>query len=163
MLSIKKKKIKGFSLIELLVVISLVGILSTISVVSYNSTRIKERDSQRLADIKKISIGLERYRDVHGIYPQCQGCDKLKTGDWYTCLGEALKPFIGEIPFDPGSSGQGYCYYISYRSSGNQIYIQYSLEGLNPTITNASDYFFYSDMYKTFFYDVIIQRYVSDL
>ena len=41
---------KGFTIIELLVVISIIGLLSTISVVVLGSTRKKGRDSKRVSD-----------------------------------------------------------------------------------------------------------------
>ena len=40
---------KGFTIIELLVVISIIGLLSTISVVSLNGARIKSRDAKRVS------------------------------------------------------------------------------------------------------------------
>ena len=57
---------KGFTIIELLVVISIIGLLSTISVVVLNGARIKNRDTRRLADMKQLSTALELYFDIYG-------------------------------------------------------------------------------------------------
>ena len=56
---LKQNRKKGFTIIELLVVISIIGLLSTISVVSLNGARIKSRDAKRVSDIKQIKTGLD--------------------------------------------------------------------------------------------------------
>jgi prepilin-type N-terminal cleavage/methylation domain-containing protein len=60
---------KGFSLIELLVVIVIIMLLGTISVVALNDQRAKSRDSQRISDIRQIRTALEFYRSDEGEYP----------------------------------------------------------------------------------------------
>jgi prepilin-type N-terminal cleavage/methylation domain len=60
---------KGFTLVELLVVISIIGLLSTIAVVSLGSARAKARDGKRIADVKQISTSLEQYYADQGGYP----------------------------------------------------------------------------------------------
>lgn len=61
---------KGFTLIELLVVISIIGLLSTVTLASLNTTRIKARDSQRIAGLRQIQNAIELYADEHGgTYP----------------------------------------------------------------------------------------------
>lgn len=60
---------KGFSLIELLVVIVIIILLGTISVVALNDQRAKSRDSQRISDIRQIRTALEFYRSDEGEYP----------------------------------------------------------------------------------------------
>lgn len=62
-------KQKGFSLIELLVVIVIILLLGTISVVALNDQRAKSRDSQRISDIRQIRTALEFYRSDEGEYP----------------------------------------------------------------------------------------------
>jgi len=60
---------KGFTIIELLVVISIIGLLSTISVVSLNGARIKSRDAKRVSDVDNIKKAIELYYDDKGEYP----------------------------------------------------------------------------------------------
>src|SRR5688572_4515107 len=50
---------KGFTLIELMVVVSIIAILSIIGVVVYSGVQRGSRDSRRKADIESISKALE--------------------------------------------------------------------------------------------------------
>jgi prepilin-type N-terminal cleavage/methylation domain-containing protein len=61
---------KGFTLVELLVAIGIIGILSSIAVVSVSNVRAKARDAKRLADVKQIQTALEAYLNDMGKYPQ---------------------------------------------------------------------------------------------
>lgn len=63
------KKIKGFTLFELLVSISIIAILTAVAVVSYGGLNKKTRDSRRVADLEKIRISLEAFRQIGNSYP----------------------------------------------------------------------------------------------
>jgi len=64
-----KKYLKGFTLVELLVVITIIGVLSTMTVVYLESARMSARDARRLADIKQIQLALKMYYNDLGTYP----------------------------------------------------------------------------------------------
>ena len=51
----------GFTIVELLIVIVVIGILAAISIVAYNSVSAKARDSQRLQDVATINKALDMY------------------------------------------------------------------------------------------------------
>ena len=61
---------KGFTLMELLIVIALIGILVTMGVASYSTAQIKSRDSRRKVDMKVYQNALEQfYADQNSTYP----------------------------------------------------------------------------------------------
>ena len=62
------KHICGFSLIELLIVIALIGILTAIAAVSYSTVQKKSRDSRRVSDMKAIQNGYEQYYGDYNVY-----------------------------------------------------------------------------------------------
>ena len=63
------QKRKGFTLIELMVVISILAILVAIGVTSYSTIRKNSRDSIRKADLHSIQNALEQYYGKNEIYP----------------------------------------------------------------------------------------------
>ncbi len=88
-------RIRGFTLLELLIVIAIVGILVSIGVVSYSSAQKKARDSRRTSDVKAIQNAWEQYyADNSGTYPASCTVDASylpaglptdpKTGDAYS-------------------------------------------------------------------------------
>ncbi len=66
------KSNRGFTLVELVVVIAVIGILSTITVLGYTRYQANSRDTIRLAKATVITEALEKYYDLHGEYPGCQ-------------------------------------------------------------------------------------------
>jgi len=65
-----KKFKRGFTLLELLVVISIIVILITMGLSSYSTAQKKGRDAKRKSDIKEIQGALEQYYSVCGYtYP----------------------------------------------------------------------------------------------
>jgi len=64
---------KGFTLLELLIVIAIIGILVAMGTVSYSTAQKKARDAQRRADLKAIQNAFEQYyAQNNGSYPT--GC-----------------------------------------------------------------------------------------
>lgn len=62
---------KGFTIVEVIVVITVVGILTTIGIIAFNKYRTDARDSQRKAQLTAISQALEKYYGLNGEYPGC--------------------------------------------------------------------------------------------
>jgi len=62
-------KKNGFSLIELIVVITIIAVITAIGTVSFAGTNKKARDGRRLADLEKIRMALEVAKQVGTTYP----------------------------------------------------------------------------------------------
>lgn len=61
---------KGFTLLEMLVVVGIIAILVGIGAVSYSTAQKKSRDAKRKADLHAIRNALEQYYSVCGYqYP----------------------------------------------------------------------------------------------
>jgi general secretion pathway protein G len=69
MISIKKAAVKGFTIVELLIVIVVIGILAALVVVTYNGIQQKARDTERKTDINALHGQLEAYQAQNGKYP----------------------------------------------------------------------------------------------
>ena len=63
------KKQKGFTLVELLIVIIIIGILATLVIVTFTGVQAKARDSQRQTDIEAVDSHIEAFFAEKGYYP----------------------------------------------------------------------------------------------
>ncbi|MEJ0072566.1 MAG: type II secretion system protein [Candidatus Saccharibacteria bacterium] len=68
MVSLKNKS-KGFTIVELLIVIVVIGILATLVIVTFTGIQQKARDSKRKTDIGAIQASLESYYSSNNTYP----------------------------------------------------------------------------------------------
>lgn len=86
---------KGFTLVELLVVVAILGILTSIVIASTVTSRAKANDTRRIADMKEIQLGLALYYDVNKSYPAN-----------LTVL--ATQKYLPAIPTDPAGGSYEY-------------------------------------------------------
>ncbi len=105
-----KKKLKGFTLIELVIALSIVAILSTIAVTLYTSHIRKARRADAMNTMAAIALAEERYRTTntqYGTLAQVWGGVSTSPEGYYT-LSIA------------GVSGTAYS--ISAQAIGDQAY-----------------------------------------
>ena len=69
MISLKKARSSGFTIVELLIVIVVIGILAALVIVTYNGIQQKARDTERKTDIKALQGHLEAYWANNAKYP----------------------------------------------------------------------------------------------
>lgn len=67
MLNVMKRR--GFTLLELLVVMAIIGILAAIGIGSYGGVQSKARDARRKNDLESIARAAEMFRNDFGRYP----------------------------------------------------------------------------------------------
>jgi prepilin-type N-terminal cleavage/methylation domain-containing protein len=99
----------GFTLIELMVVIMILGILATIGLVIFSSAQVRGRDAQRKSDLKQISSALEIYYNDYETYPassngQILGCPSSTSTacTWdYGQFTDGKTIYLKAVPGDP--------------------------------------------------------------
>jgi type II secretion system protein G len=91
----------GFTIIELLVTIVIIGILATIMIISYSGIQQRSRDTDRANDITQLKIAIEKYHADQSQYPDvCSGGDGVECAA--SSLATVLTPtYLKVIPHDP--------------------------------------------------------------
>jgi prepilin-type N-terminal cleavage/methylation domain-containing protein len=101
MINLKSKK--GFTLVEFLVVISIIGILTTGVTVLLSSAKSKSRDSKRLSDMSILNQALEQYKLDEGVYPEA-----ITPGEALVGANQGIKYAIA-VPTNPSPRTDGDC------------------------------------------------------
>lgn len=159
----------GFTIVELLIVIVVIGILAAITIVAYNGVQQRARDSERQSDVSAITKALELYYIDNGRYPAGSGSTTLNSSwsatidaSWQN-LVDQLKRYMSSVPSDPANTpgldlrrvanGYGYAYFTNVTPSycgegtGQMYLLVYEFESapqkntlIGPCPTNALSY-----------------------
>lgn len=108
----KQSKI-GLTLVELLIVITIIGLLSSVFGINIGKWRARTRDSQRVSDIRTVQQGLAFYfyrSDYSGAYPID---DVYITGSDALSSELLINGAMSTVPIDPLNQGNYKYYYCS--------------------------------------------------
>lgn len=65
----QQKREQGFTIVELLIVIVVIGILALLVITTYSGIQAKARNSKRSSDVKSLQTHIEAFFSQHGYYP----------------------------------------------------------------------------------------------
>lgn len=121
---------KRFSLFELLLVIAILGLLSTLAIIIIGNERQKARDAARLEDMRELEVALQLYFSDNNRYPESKEPVVLGQGN-YDCLAESgwsaagcESIYLSDAPANPTSGGAPY----KYTSDGSVFRVEFELE-----------------------------------
>lgn len=107
MKDIPQKKDRGFTIVELLIVIVVIGVLAAITIVAYSQVQASARDSSRKSAVATIIKALDMYYTDNGRYPASSGSTVINAS-WATTadaswsnLETALRPYAAKLPAEP--------------------------------------------------------------
>lgn len=131
----------GFTLIEVLMVIVIIGILATLSMVSLTSARGKAVDVKRLSDVQQMQYALDRFFEDTGSYPP--NIDFI-PGTAFSNPVNPSKMYLDKIPENPSPKAGGVCpeeYKYQQGTDGRSYVLTYCLlskvSDLSPGVCSA--------------------------
>lgn len=148
---------RGFTLVEILVICTVLIILTIIGVFAFEAYQRQSRDSQREADISSFQSALEAYYDKNGIYPagcfstskssmsmgSCTSASDIDPSDlapdWigYDSTANDLQAFLPRISDtfgDPFMTSKGYPFgNTAHPSSDAEKHFRYYYAGSHPS------------------------------
>jgi len=131
--NLKLKISKGFTLLEMLVVIGLIGVILSLGATSYSTAQKKARDSKRKSDLRTIQGSLEQYYAVCSYnYPTPQ---QLPTGVVSSII--CLSPSTALMPTVPTDPKSGVYYKMTGDGSSYSICVPIPTGGTKPLETET--------------------------
>lgn len=135
----------GFTLVELLVVISIIGILSGFLFINFANVRERSRDSRRKSDLEQVKNSLRLYYNDFQAYPinngsgQILGCGANGTSacEWGGEFATDSVTFMS-LPLDPINVSP---YIYTYQQTNNDTFLlQARMENLaDPEIERSQE------------------------
>lgn len=132
-------KNRGFTIVELLIVIVVIGILAGLTVLGFSNVQKRAVDAARISDMQTIMKALQMYKETNGMFPthgpsgNAWGWEVSTTGTGPTTFLDALsnQKIISKVPVDPVNKGS---------ASGTGV-----SEFLAPDVNNPTvyEYFYY--------------------
>ncbi len=99
----------GFTLIEILVVMAIIGVLASVVGGSFIISRVRARDSDRKNSLVQMQKSLELYLNDYGVYPD-GSTGEISGVAWGEAFSQDGTTFMQQIPSDAQEPTRQYLY-----------------------------------------------------
>lgn len=131
---IKNLKLEhGFTLVELLIVITIIGILAAILLANFVGVRQRARDAQRKSDLRQVQSALELYRSDNGTYPAGIYTTACPTSGPFPTGAIGGSTYMQKVPCDMSPNGSATAPYGGANNGPGNYTYSYGLSGTNNT------------------------------
>lgn len=113
----KQRNRNGFTLVELLVVISIIAVLTAVLSVNFMGARERARDAQKMETLNQMKNALRIYYNDHQSYPAVSS--PVTSNDISSAIGTS---------YMPGASNIDFSYTYSQNSGGDGFWLKANLE-----------------------------------
>jgi len=127
----KKKQRRGFTLIEILIVVAIIAILASVVLVGLGPTQQQGRDARRLSDLREAQTALELYYNKNGVYPDASTWGPASTAGTMAFILVNGGIGVAQIPNDPST---GATYYYQSSADDSSYVIGAKLESANNSV-----------------------------
>lgn len=120
----------GFTLVELLIVIAIMGLLTAISVTQFQTAKKKANDVARKGDLNAVSKALQMYFADYGKMPDASATGEIVIGGVGISWGGEFKDssnyiYMKQLPVENKKGAPPYCYKTN--SPTNKAYALFAL------------------------------------
>jgi general secretion pathway protein G len=134
---------RGFTLIEILIVVAIIAILASIVIVGLGPAQQSGRDARRISDLQSIRTALQLYYGKCGFYPGGAIANGACLSSWANATFAEMASStvngnfgVSSIPNDP--SGGTATYYYSSFTNGTTYTLGAVLENVNNSAINGT-------------------------
>lgn len=118
---------KGFTIVELMVVIIVISILASIAIVSYNLVRKDAAESRMKAHLSQVGEYLVAHRSLHnGMYPAASAGKPVGASDIDKFFEDADSPIK---PYRVSPGRRKFCMEVTSKTYADLVFIASDLEG----------------------------------
>ncbi len=117
----------GFTLIEVLITMAIIGMLYSISIYGVKTARARARDGERIADLNRVQGVLVQYYSIEKTYPTS---NNVYTDDLNVLKTEK---YLTALPVDPINNGENI---YSYYNSSDNFALRAKMEAGNAKAKN---------------------------
>lgn len=154
------QKQKGFTIVELLIVIVVIGILAAITIVAYNGVQARAENTKTINSVTSYARAITSYAVINNTYPifnyPCLGpstadcanvtdgtaaCNGAGASGYLAGFDTALKTIASSLPAPSVQSmncgGKMYMGAFYHSSTGTSAFIVYYLKGDVPCVSGS--------------------------
>jgi general secretion pathway protein G len=135
------REARGFTLVELIVVIAIIGFLASAVFAALSGARLDARDKKRVSDLEQVQKALNLYANDHNYFPrESDGANgNMATNETFKTM---MEPYLQGALIDPsGQDSTFYYYYDGAHLCGTKTYAVIFARQLDkPENSNYDDF-----------------------